>query len=1063
MFNKLSKIRSKAFKDTQIYRNFCQKNEPNIPKRGILRPAYNISINDNVSGFQVKEIKKFQDFNMKMYVLQHQELGTKVIHFDCEDTNNAFVFTFKTFSEDHKGKAHILEHLITCGSEKYPVRDPFMAMTKRSLNSYMNAWTGSDFTSYPFSTVNHQDFQNLLEVYCDMVFKPTLNYYDFLQEAWRLELLDNTDADSPLIYNGVIFNEMKGVTEDSQQMFMETMESLVLAGTPYQYISGGLPESMITLSYQELMEYYKKYYHPSNCTIFSYGDLDFRNNLKYIDENYYGLFQKKTNDFEHLSIDKIDFPKKQTNFKISIPPNSQIIDQNRQSIFGLGFYIKDMKLDTSDIVGIGLLNFQLFESPKSPFYKNFLESGKASGYCPGYGLEQSIRHGYFVIGFDSVSIEDAETLEKEILDTLSKIVQKGFSESLIEAALHQIEVNNKIPGGNFGLFMFESLVASINHDIPELIDANLNITENLEEIREKIEYGGYFQDLITKYFIDNPNKVTLTAIPDNSYIDKKDSAEIISLNELKKVLTNEDIESIVKDSVGLQAEQEKLQDFSVLPSLKVSDVEIREPIIKDEKFTINGVDVTYFTHCPEGITFLQLKFDTKYIDDELMKFLFIYERFLPQLGTKTFKYDEFAELIFLNTGRFSLNVRTQANPKNVNDQNGFLQLTMACLDRNIETMFNLMTEIIAEPDFSDYQTLSKLVRLESSDLASNFSSSSYCINQSQAALSAPLAKYNSFANMRFLCDYGTKFLSSILNMKNLCGSLENNLINLLKQLVKRDCLEIAVHSSRRNKEYVKLRVDVMTNTMSHVFPDWDQKSIQKKNNVFEKYFAKEFFVLPKQVNYVSETYSVPNYLDPDTAKLNILSEILSNGPLHSIIREKGGAYGAYCEQDDLNGLMTFSSYRDPKNLETFTSFEKCIFQQHEGKFKDSELDEAKLSLFAKLDTPLPSQTKGMSKWYSKIDFEDWQNYRKQLLDVSRDDLKDVIEKHLINSLKKDQTSKVIFGTIKKDELEGQVERGWNVERFVEQLSLNQENYSDESDMMLSENEGEDDGCFIRKF
>lgn len=378
-----------------------------------------------------------------------------------------------------------------------------------------------------------------------------------------------------------------------------------------------------------------------------------------------------------------------------------------------------------------------------------------------------------------------------------------------------------------------------------------------------------------------------------------------------------------------------LQDYSVLPSLKVSDIEVRESFVKSDEIDINGTKVCFFENCPDGVTFLRVKLNTKNIDSSLTQFLFLFESFLPQLGTKSFSYDEFKELIFLNTGKFNINIQAQASPLDPKEPNGYFLLTIACLDKNIETMFNLITELLTEPNFKDYTQLSRLIRLESSELASNFDNYGYCRNHSAVSLSRPLASYPSLANTRFLCKFGTNFLKATMNLRHQCEALEDSLTFILQKLMRKDNMKLLIHSHDKNRQYLEMRLNVMVDTMSRVYPHFDDQSEQVRIDVteWEPEYIKEFFVIPSQVNYVSESFKIPHYLNPDASKLHILGEVLSNGALHNLIREKGGAYGSGCTVDVWNGVMTFSSYRDPKNLETYQNFEKAIVMIAEGQFK----------------------------------------------------------------------------------------------------------------------------------
>lgn len=1024
-------IKNTLVKSTPLAkRNFCSTSASvKTNNRGSERVPYNYSVNDTIGNFVITSIKEYPDFRIKLYQLEHKILKTKVLHFDTDDTNNCFGINFTTLISDDKGKPHIQEHLLTCGTESFPVKDPFMAMTKRSLNTFMNALTGCDMTAYPYSTTNQQDYKNLMHLYCDICFKPTLNYHDFLQEGWRYEF----DEEKNLQYKGVVFNEMKGVLENPSRPYAEALKQEILKGTSYQHNSGGDPESIVNLSHEELQAYYKKYYHPSNCTIYSYGDLNFAETQEFVDQNY-------LKNYEYLKIDKTeDFGKitltDEVRKSITLPPNPHMVDPKKQTSLSIGFYLKEIQEDPEDSLGLQILSFLLFESPKSPFYQKFQEAGLASNYAPDTGFTNDYKYNTFSIGFDNFAEENCEEVEKEIYRTLEEIVKNGIDEKLIESAIHQIEIKAKITGANFGFGMYMGLIHTINHNVPGQMDQALEITKSIEELKSKIEKGGYFENLIKKCFLDNKKRVILTANPDHEYTEKKNKLEAEKLLKAQKSLTEEQTKKIISDAALLKNEQEKVSDYSCLPTLKVSDIEPRQIKVECEEIMIEGIKLTYFTQCHEGTTFVRLKFKTKYLDSSLTNFLYIYESFLTQAGTENHKYDEFAELVFCNTGNFSVNVQTQSNPTDKDESESCFIITMACLDKNLEKMFDLLADITLKPDFKDYEHMKNLLRIDSNSLASNFNSFGYAINYSQSKISKAQATYPSFRNARFFIKFAKQMEKNRIFKTHMCEALNESLNFILRKVIRKDCFEIAVHSNIKNKEVIVNRTDNFWLRMSRFYPSFNDSS-----NMVDDYegmqfypdYCKTFAQIPSQVNYSAMSFRIPTYLHEDTAKLSILSQVLSNGHLHKIIREKGGAYGAYSSVSAQNGLFTMASYRDPTNIETFDKFEMAIEKLHSGDLQDEEIDEAKLSLFGSYDKPVALHRKGMSDWITKIDFEDWQKYRLQLLNVKREDLIEVAEKYILKDLKEGNASRATFGHYQKDlkELE---EKGWKVHNLVEEL------------------------------
>ena len=541
----LSKVSPKSIQTP--YKNlhaFPKREFSAIPQpRGDNTAPYEIKTGDVLSGFKVTKIEEIPLYSIKSYLLEHEKTKAQYIHLHAPDPNNCFAVLLRTTPHNDKGTAHILEHIVLCGSEKYPVRDPFMNMLKRSLNTYMNAWTGADFTCYPFSSQNEKDFKNLMDVYVQAVYKPLINHHDFLQEGWRFDFQKEGDPKSDLVFKGVVYNEMKGVMQTPDNLFLENLQKSLYKDNPYHFSSGGLPAQIPNLSYEELKEFYKRFYHPSNSYFYSYGDLDFREHLKFLEDNYltkYDYLDPKT------EIPLQERYKEPVTTHVKSPPDAVAIEPEKQAKLGVSFLCNNVVEEPITSFSLQVLSYMLFDTPSSPFYQTLIESGIASGYCPGYGYDMNNKQGAFTIGVRNVSDkqEHLKEIEEVIDETLKHVSEDGFEREFIESALHQAEIQAKLPKTDFGLTFLQSALSFMNHRGDPL--SPLKVDETLKEIRARIDKGGYFEGLVRTHLIENTHRVKLIMTPDEKFAEGEVKSEKETLAKIQKELDEKTSEKIIK-------------------------------------------------------------------------------------------------------------------------------------------------------------------------------------------------------------------------------------------------------------------------------------------------------------------------------------------------------------------------------------------------------------------------------------------------------------------------------------------------------------------------------------
>jgi Zn-dependent M16 (insulinase) family peptidase len=376
-----------------------------------------------------------------------------------------------------------------------------------------------------------------LSVYAESTFSPKLDKFDFLQEGWRFDFEEEGNPESKLKYKGVVYNEMKGVYENPRSIFMERMQNELLKGTIYGNNSGGDPPAIPELTHQQLKDFHQKNYHPSNSSIFSYGDLNPLEHQKFLEENYLSKMER-IEITESVGVPTISEPTHITHYK---PPNTQVIEEGKSTSFGIGFICDEIGLKSEDSLALSILSYLMFDTPSSPFYVRFLEEGLASGYCAGKGYEPVLQYATFTIGFEDIEDNSVEAIEAKIFKTLELIVEEGFDEGAFEGAIHLIESSNRIANNNFGINLFMRLLGGINHEQDHVISKSLDVTDSVKTLRSQFE-SGYFEKLISKYFLNNERRVHLTLKSQDNYLEELGEVESEKLAEIQSNLTQEKID-----------------------------------------------------------------------------------------------------------------------------------------------------------------------------------------------------------------------------------------------------------------------------------------------------------------------------------------------------------------------------------------------------------------------------------------------------------------------------------------------------------------------------------------
>ncbi|CAJ0840291.1 11430_t:CDS:10 [Entrophospora sp. SA101] len=850
---------------------------------------------ERLLGFSVEQNTFIPELELTATRLRHESTGAEHLHISRDDNNNVFGIGFSTPPKNNNGTPHILEHTTLCGSNKYPVHDPFFKMLNRSLANFMNALTASDYTLYPFSTTNKLDYENLRDVYMDSTFHPILRELNFKQEGWRLENQDPQDSSTPLQFKGI---------SDAGYLFCSKVQQYMFPNTIYGYNSGGDPKYITDITYDELKQFHKFHYHPSNVKFYTYGN--FR-----LEDHLYAI-NNKISEFDKVTLDEGN--------KVVEPFNSP----RRIS----------------------------FDGPLDP--------------C-----------------LQGMRLQDVELAEKTIKDVLENVYKHGFDMKRVDAAIHQTELGKKHKTSDFGLNLMHGLSSGwFNNADPIEI---LQINKNLDKLKGKIKSEPFFQNLISKYFLNNPHTLICIMKPNPSFSESLNNEEQNRLQKIVSKLSNSDKDIIFKQNLDLIKNQEKKEDISVLPTLKISDIpkEINrfELMFND----INDVNVQWRKASTNGITYFRAISQLDGLPNELRLYLPLFAQSLTSLGTKSKSMAEIDDDIRLYTGGINMSTFLSTNHSDLNEYDDGLAIASHSLDRNINHMYDFIRYLIQETNFDNVAKLKSIIYSNATNMPNAVVESGHEFAKTYAASTLT-------PSLNLTEIYGGMTQVNFMNKLALLEDFQN-VIEKLKELslyfFSKNSLKISITCGEEAVNQNEHNLSKFLNGL----PTNNRKSSLEKFE-FQAKNEKALFQLPFAVNFSAKCFKGVPFTDSDGAKLSVLSALMRAHYLHREIREKNGAYGGGSTYNSQTGIFSFFSYRDPKAFETLNTYAESVNWLFERKFSKQELDEAKLSLFQRIDAPISVSQEGLVYFTDKITDDLRQKRREQLLSVTEDDVKEAAYKYL---------------------------------------------------------------------
>ena len=942
-------------------------------------------------GYLIKKVTQLETIDSVMIQLEHLKTKARHIHIYNKDKENTFGVFFRTVPQDSTGVAHILEHTVLCGSKKFNVRDPFFSMIKRSLSTFMNAFTSSDWTMYPFSTQNSKDYYNLMNVYLDAAFFPRIDELSFKQEGHRLEIIEKKDKDIELEYKGVVYNEMKGSMSSPGQVLGRSLLSSLYPDTTYRNNSGGEPSQIPSLTWEDLKDFHGRYYHPSNSYFYTYGNLPLEKTLSFICEKALDQFESLEVDSQVPAQPRWDLPRKiKKTYAYSDPDD---ISKKYQAC--VAWLTCDVK-DSFDILVLSILEQILLGNSASPLRKALIDSSLGSALSDSTGFDPDNRDTMFSCGLKDISKDSVETVEKIIFSTIKEIADKGIEKTLIESAIHQIEfyrkeiTNTPYP---FGIKLLLSFAGTLIHDGDPV--SCINIDEDLNTLKENIKTGPFLENKLRQYFLENPHWVLFTLEPDTGLEQKSLEETQKELKNLLKQMTKKDLEKIQKDTKLLEALQEKEEDVSVLPTLDLVDVPPQIEIIKPDKIT--GVKLsTCYDKATSGILYFTCPVGAGNIPADLFALVPFFCQSFTNSGTKKNSYDKMAELMDLYTGGISVTPFSGSYFSKEAESHSFLAIQGKALDRNVEKLFDLIKEFIEEYNFQDFDRLKSLLLQYQAGMEASIVSTGhrYAISLSIRHLSK--ASYinelwHGIAQYQFIKQITEQF-STKDNKNKILEVLSEKMIRMAQSVLKKGNLKPAVIGKKNAIVVAEKRINAIH---EHLSNDSD-KFFFTPDISFKEDLPFDGWYTNTSVSFVGQSFKTVGMTHEDSPGLAVISKILRSLYLHREIREKGGAYGGFAIYNSEEGLFSFGSYRDPHIKRTLDVYKNACDFIVNGDYSQTDVKEAILQVCSEIDkpeTPGPSAMKAFYRDITKLDDTIRQQFKDSLLQLDKKRIQIIAEKY----------------------------------------------------------------------
>lgn len=930
----------------------------------------------DLAEYEILDEHRVEDVQSDGFILRHKKSGARIAILSNNDDNKVFYIGFRTPPEDETGVPHIIEHTTLCGSKKFPVKDPFIELAKGSLNTFLNAMTYPDKTVYPVASCNDQDFKNLMDVYLDAVFNPNITKYEeiFKQEGWHYEL---TDKDDELKINGVVYNEMKGAYSSPDEVLSSQIYRSLFPDNTYSKDSGGNPEYIPKLTYEAYLDFYHKYYHPSNSYIYLYGDMDVVERLVWLDKEYLSLYDYKKVNSEINKQPAFDEIKNvEAQYSITMDDsqeNKTYLSYNRV----VGDSLDEMLYQAFDV-----LDYALVSSPGAPVKQALIDAGIGDDVYGSY--DAGILQPVFSFVAKNANASQADEFESIIENTLKEVIKTGINKEALLAGINSSEF--KFREADFGqfpkglLFGLNCLDSWLFDDMKPFI--HLECLGTFAKLRKAVDTD-YFEKLIQEYLLDNTHGSSVTVKPKRGLGNEREEALAKELSDYKASLSDEEIKKLIEDTEHLKKYQEEPssdEDLRKLPMLTRADMKKNAMPFSNIEDELLDVKVVRHDIESNGIDYISFLFDAGDFAQSELGYLGFFTNALGLVNTEKYSYTDLANATNIYTGGISTG--TASHP-DIKDRNNFVfkfEVKLKVLEKNLDKALELMQQMLLASDFSDTKRLGEIVAQIKARLQANLSSSGHLV--------AAMRSMSSFSRYALYQDElkGVAFYRSICRIEKELSespkSVSDKLAAIAKKLFARNRMLISFTGN--NEAYGNAKP-----SLEKVIAGFDKMSAV--GNQAEVHFntAKEAFIDASQIQYVAKTGDFICEGYEYTGALRLLRIILSYDYLWINVRVKGGAYG--CMNTFLrSGESYFVSYRDPNLSDTLDVYDRI--PEYIKSFSPDERDMTKyiIGTFSALDTPMNPEAKGsrsLSAYLEGITYEQIQKERNEILNAQPEDIR----------------------------------------------------------------------------
>ena len=933
-----------------------------------------MKIDDVIHGFRLIRSEEIAEADGHGHTFVHEKTGARLFFLETEDDNKVFSISFRTPPVDDTGVAHIVEHSVLCGSRKYPLKEPFVELVKGSLNTFLNAMTFPDKTMYPVASRNDRDFQNLMDVYLDAVFYPAMreNPQILMQEGWHYEM---DDADAPLCYSGVVYNEMKGALSAPDDLLGSRIMAALYPDTTYGCESGGDPEAIPTLTQEMFLDFHAHYYHPSNSYIYLYGDMDIAEKLAYLDSAYLSHFERipvpSRIDRQQVFAGQV--------VKEHFYPIGADEPLEENAFLSLNWVIGDTT-DRKRVMALQILDHALLRMQGAPLRQALIDAGLGRDVDSNY--ESDVLQPFFSIIVSKSEVAHAEEFVRIVKETLTKLADGGLDHMLVKAALNTLEF--RLRESDFGSSP-KGLIYGIRMMKTWLYDGApadyLRYEDVLAQLKEGLE-NGYFEQVIRESFLENPHEALVTLAPSRTLGQEREAAQETILAEKKAAMSADEIAKVMDDCAALKAAQEAPDTEEALASIPIlarSDIRKEAEHLPIEIRDCAGTRILYSDIETNGIVYLNFYFPMAAVAQEDLQYAYLLAEMFGAVDTARHTYAELAMLRSLYTGGFGADIVAYTRAGEPDSLAPRFKLRAKVLRENLPRLFDLLAEIMTESDFTGAKRVRELIDEEKTGMELSLQRAA---NQVVAArIAADLTPSGRYAEVG-----GLPFHDFLRAFKDDFDArhteMQTAFARILPQIFNQNDLMVSVTAAAEDYDGIAAGLAAFQQKLSSVsFPaapyTWE---IAPKN---------EGLMTQSRVQYVAKGANFIKLGYEYTGVLRVLETLLRYDYFWTRIRVQGGAYGAMT-QFNRNGFMIFSSYRDPNLAETFTVLDETADYVRAFDVSDREMDKFIIGTMSSVDTPLTPQMKGdiaATFHLRNITWEDRQRAREEILTARQEDVR----------------------------------------------------------------------------